>query len=180
MGWEVEEDYISTKDEVAAKLEQYQGMVIRSRFPVDKAFLASAKNLKFIARVGAGMENIDIPFAESMGIHLIKAPEGNRDAVGEHAIGMLLMLFNNLKRADAEVRDGLWKREANRGFEIHGKPEGTAMTVDFRLNGMKLIALTGGPKFKFNQSFSIVIYCDTQNEIHHYWSTLLLVGSVNH
>ncbi len=124
LGWEVEEDYSSSKEEIANKLHQYQGLVIRSRFPVDKAFLEKAHHLKFIARVGAGMENIDIPFAESKGIHLIKAPEGNRDAVGEHAIGMLLMLFNNLKRADAEVRNGQWRREANRGFELQGKTVG--------------------------------------------------------
>ncbi len=124
MGFQLEEDYKSSKEDIANKLSDYQGMVIRSRFPVDAAFIAKGTNLKFIARVGAGMENIDIPFAESKGIHLIKAPEGNRDAVGEQAIGMLLMLFNNLKRADSEVRQGLWRREENRGLEIHGKTVG--------------------------------------------------------
>ena len=124
MGFELEEDYTSPKEDIANKLSAYAGMVIRSRFPVDASFMEKGTNLKFIARVGAGMENIDIPFAESRGIHLIKAPEGNRDAVGEHAVGMLLMLFNNLKRADAEVRQGLWRREENRGLEIHGKTVG--------------------------------------------------------
>ncbi len=124
MGFQLDEDYESPKEDIANKLSAYAGMVIRSRFPVDAAFMEKGTNLKFIARVGAGMENIDIPFAESKGIHLIKAPEGNRDAVGEQAIGMLLMLFNNLKRADAEVRQGLWRREANRGLEIHGKTVG--------------------------------------------------------
>lgn len=124
LGYELEEDYTSAKAEIMAKLPEYGGMVIRSRFPVDKDFINSGTSLKFIARVGAGMENIDIPFAESKNIHLIKAPEGNRDAVGEHAIGMLLMLFNNLKRADTEVRNGQWKREANRGLEIYGKTVG--------------------------------------------------------
>ncbi len=124
LGFELEEDYKSSKAEIMAKLPNYEGMVIRSRFPVDKTFIECGTSLRFIARVGAGMENIDIPFAESKNINLIKAPEGNRDAVGEHAIGMLLMLFNNLKRADAEVRNGQWRREANRGLEIQGKTVG--------------------------------------------------------
>ncbi len=124
MGFELHEDYTSPKEKIAAKLSAYTGIVIRSRFPVDAAFMEKGANLKFIARVGAGMENIDIPFAESRRIHLIKAPEGNRDAVGEQAVGMLLMLFNNLKKADAEVRQGIWKREENRGLEIHGKTVG--------------------------------------------------------
>lgn len=124
LGYKLDEDYKSSKAEIMAKLSEYGGIVIRSRFPVDKEFIESGTSLKFIARVGAGMENIDIPFAESKNIHLIKAPEGNRDAVGEHAVGMLLMLFNNLKRADTEVRNGQWRREANRGFEIHGKSVG--------------------------------------------------------
>ncbi len=124
MGFELDEDYQSSKSEIEEKLAEYNGIVIRSRFPVDANFIGHGGNLKFIARVGAGMENIDIDFAESRNIHLIKAPEGNRDAVGEHAVGMLLMLFNNLKRADAEVRQGIWKREANRGLEIQGKTVG--------------------------------------------------------
>src|SRR5690606_17637625 len=90
LGFELEEDYQSSKAEIMAKLPDFQGVVIRSRFPVDKGFIERGTALKFIARVGAGMENIDIPFAQSKNIHLVKAPEGNRDAVGEHAIGMLL------------------------------------------------------------------------------------------
>ncbi|MCE1202497.1 MAG: hypothetical protein LWX09_10415 [Bacteroidia bacterium] len=105
-------------------LEQFTGMIIRSRFPVDKALLDAAVNLRFIGRVGAGMENIDSEYAASKGIVCLNAPEGNRDAVAEHAIGMLLMLFRNLGRADAEVRQGVWKREANRGIEIGGKTIG--------------------------------------------------------
>lgn len=124
IGFEVDEDYQSTREEIMKKLPAYGGIVIRSRFPVDSDFMAKATNLKFIARVGAGMENIDMPFAKSRHIELLNAPEGNRDAVGEHAVGMLLMLFNNLKRADAEVRQGIWRREANRGIEIHGKTVG--------------------------------------------------------
>lgn len=124
LGYTVEEDYFSPKGGIIQKLDEYDGLVIRSRFPVDQELIEAGEKLKFIARVGAGMENIDIPFAQSKGIHLIKAPEGNRDAVGEHAVGMLLMLFNNLKRADAEVRKGMWRREENRGLELHGKTVG--------------------------------------------------------
>ncbi len=105
-------------------LGQFTGLVIRSRFQVDKVLLNAATKLSFIARVGAGMENIDSEYAASKGVVCLNAPEGNRDAVAEHAIGMLLMLFRNLGRADTEVRQGLWRREANRGLEIGGKTIG--------------------------------------------------------
>jgi D-3-phosphoglycerate dehydrogenase len=105
-------------------IHQYEGIVIRSKIKLDRSILEKAKRLEFIGRVGAGMENIDVAFAQSRGIHCLNAPEGNRGAVGEQAIGMLLMLFNNLKRADAEVRKGLWRREENRGLEIEGKTIG--------------------------------------------------------
>ncbi|MFI8380039.1 2-hydroxyacid dehydrogenase [Leeuwenhoekiella sp. NPDC079379] len=117
-------DFTSSKEEIEAKIDQYEGVVIRSRFKIDKQFIDKATNLKFIARVGAGLESIDIPYAESKGIQLIAAPEGNRNAVGEHALGMLLMLFNKLKLADAEVRQGQWNREKNRGLELEGKTVG--------------------------------------------------------
>ena len=118
------EDYSSSKEEIEAKIDEYDGVVIRSRFKIDKQFIDKASNLKFIARVGAGLESIDIPYAESKGIYLIAAPEGNRNAVGEHALGMLLMLFNKLKLADAEVKAGQWNREKNRGLELEGKTVG--------------------------------------------------------
>ena len=100
------------------------GLVIRSRFPVDKSFLDSATRLKFIARAGAGLENIDLESAKDKEIQVFSVPEANRDAVGEHAIGMLLMLLNHLKRADNEVRDGIWKRAENRGTELRDKTVG--------------------------------------------------------
>lgn len=102
----------------------YIGVVIRSKIKLDKPFLNSAKKLKFIARVGAGLENIDVEYAGLKGIHCINSPEGNRDAVAEHALGMILSLRNHLKRVDAEVRQGIWEREANRGFEMKGKTLG--------------------------------------------------------
>ncbi len=103
---------------------EYTGVIIRSKIKLDREMLEAAKNLRFIGRVGAGMENIDTTFAEKQGIRCLNAPEGNRSAVGEHAVGMLLMLFNNLKKGDAEVRRGLWLREENRGIEIEGKTVG--------------------------------------------------------
>ncbi|KGO96163.1 2-hydroxyacid dehydrogenase [Flavobacterium enshiense] len=123
-GFQNFEDFKSSKHEIEAKIHEYHGIVIRSRFKIDKDFLDKAANLQFIARVGAGLESIDCEYAESKGVHLIAAPEGNRNAVGEHALGMLLSLFNNLNRADREVRSGHWNRESNRGHELDGKTVG--------------------------------------------------------
>jgi D-3-phosphoglycerate dehydrogenase len=116
-----EDDFISTKHEIEAKIANYDGIVIRSRFNIDKEFIDKATNLKFIARVGAGLESIDCDYATSKGIALIAAPEGNRNAVAEHALGMILSIFNNLNHANAEVKSGKWNRESNRGHELDGK-----------------------------------------------------------
>ncbi|WP_324024199.1 2-hydroxyacid dehydrogenase [Maribacter sp. BPC-D8] len=124
LGFQNDEDYSSTKEEIEAKIEDYDGLIIRSRFSIDAAFLDKAKNLKFIGRLGAGLENIDTQHAKSLGIFLAAAPEGNRNAVGEHALGMLLSLFNKLNAADKEVRSGKWNREGNRGIELEGKVVG--------------------------------------------------------
>ncbi|PZU90622.1 MAG: hydroxyacid dehydrogenase [Chryseobacterium sp.] len=123
-GFVVEEDHSSTYDEVLEKIKDYQGIIIRSRIPLDKNFLTKASHLKFIARVGAGMENIDIETAENLGIKLINSPEGNRDSVAEHVVGMLLILMNRLFIASNEVKNGIWKREENRGDELLGKTFG--------------------------------------------------------
>ncbi|WP_396602417.1 2-hydroxyacid dehydrogenase [Algibacter sp. R77976] len=124
LGYANHEDYTSSKQEIEAKIHKYDGFIIRSRFSIDKQFLDAAKNLKFIGRVGAGLENIDCDYAEKKGVYLISAPEGNRNAVGEHTLGMLLSLFNKLNKADAEVRQGKWLREDNRGLELDGKTVG--------------------------------------------------------
>ncbi|SNR38097.1 Phosphoglycerate dehydrogenase [Lutibacter agarilyticus] len=124
LGCICEPDYTSTKVIIEEKISNYDGIVIRSRFNIDKTFIDKATQLKFIARVGAGLESIDVSYAEQKGIHLISAPEGNRNAVGEHALGMILSLFNNLKKADLEIRAGKWLREANRGIELEGKTVG--------------------------------------------------------
>ena len=123
-GFVFEEDFTSSYDEVLKKISHYDGIIIRSRIPVDKNFLEHAKNLKFIARVGAGMENIDVEFAKSLGIKLISSPEGNRDSVAEHVVGMLLIVMNRLFIASNEVKNGIWKREENRGDELLGKTFG--------------------------------------------------------
>ncbi len=115
------EDFVSTKEQIEAKIQDYQGIVIRSRFKIDKTFLDKATSLQFIARVGAGLESIDCDYASSKGIHLIAAPEGNRNAVGEHTLAMLLSLMNNLNKANSEIKLGQWNRESNRGQELDGK-----------------------------------------------------------
>jgi D-3-phosphoglycerate dehydrogenase len=111
-------------DQAYEILDGYEGLVIRSKFLVDRKVLDLSKKLQFICRAGAGMDNIDENYAIEKGIMLINAPEGNMDAVGEHAVGMLLNLMNNFNRADAEIREGIWKREANRGYELRGKTIG--------------------------------------------------------
>jgi len=116
--------HTTSQQELELMIHKYDGIVIRSRFKLDKHFLAKATGLKFIVRSGAGLENIDLEYCKQRGVICFNSPEGNRDAVGEQAIGMLLMLFNNLKRADAEVRKGIWRRVENRGAEIAGKTIG--------------------------------------------------------
>jgi D-3-phosphoglycerate dehydrogenase len=124
LGFENHEDFISSKKEIESKIHDYHGIVIRSRFKIDKAFLDKATKLQFIARVGAGLESIDCDYACSKNIKLIAAPEGNRNAVAEHTLGMILSLFNKLNVADKEIRSGHWNRESNRGHELDGKTVG--------------------------------------------------------
>ena len=124
LGFTNDEDYTSSKEEIENKIHLYDGFIIRSRFSIDKKFLEKATNLKFIGRVGAGLENIDGAFAAQKEIKLIAAPEGNKNAVGEHSLAMLLSLFNKLNKADKEVRHGKWLREENRGIELDGKTVG--------------------------------------------------------
>lgn len=124
LGYENVENYTASKSEIEETIHEYEGVIIRSRFSIDKTFLDKATSLRFIGRVGAGLENIDCAYAESKGIALIAAPEGNRTAVGEHALGMLLTLMNKLNLVNQEVRQGIWIREGNRGYEIEGKTVG--------------------------------------------------------
>src|SRR5690606_5609958 len=113
-------------------IQQYTGLIIRSKFQVDESFLDLASNLHFIARPGAGMDNIDEEYATSKGIRLFSANDGNKDAVGEHMIGMLLVLMNNLNRSHREVCTGQWRREENRGYELKGQ---TVARIGYGHNG---------------------------------------------
>lgn len=124
LGFENHENYSDSKEDIKKIIHDYDGFIIRSRFSIDKDFINSAKKLKFIGRVGAGLENINCDYAEHKGITLIAAPEGNCNAVGEHSLAMLLSLFNKLNKADTEVRQGKWLREDNRGLELDGKTIG--------------------------------------------------------
>ena len=113
-----------SKENIIRSISEYEGIVVRSRFPMDKDFLSKAVKLEFIARSGSGVENIDVDYCNSNGIVLFNAPEGNRNAVAEHALGMLLSLFNNICKGNAEIHNGQWKREDNRGVELDGKVVG--------------------------------------------------------
>ena len=115
---------INSRDELKALLPLYDGMLVRSKFFIDEDLIAGAKNLKLIARAGAGMDNIDEIYCQENNITLINAPEGNRDAVAEHVIGMLLNLMRNISKSNAEIKNGIWLREENRGIEIGGKTIG--------------------------------------------------------
>lgn len=123
-GFVCEQDYTSSYSEIKSMLSDYFGIVIRSRIPMDKTLMEANTQLGFIARSGAGLENIDLITAKELGIEVINSPEGNMDAVGEHVIGMLLMLFNKLGSANIEVKKGQWQREENRGLELAGKKVG--------------------------------------------------------
>lgn len=123
-GYHCQDYYHPSREEMKGIIKDYDGIVIRSRFRMDEDFLQHAVNLKFIARSGAGMENIDLEYCKKRNITCFNSPEGNADAVGEHAVAMILALFNNILRADAEVRKGIWEREGNRGYELEGKTMG--------------------------------------------------------
>lgn len=124
LGFENVADYTSSYEQILERISEFEGIIVRSRIPVDEQFLTKASKLQFIGRIGAGLENIDTTVAQSKQIYLAAAPEGNRNAVGEHTLGMLLSLLNKLHTADREVRQGLWRREENRGVELDGKTVG--------------------------------------------------------
>jgi D-3-phosphoglycerate dehydrogenase / 2-oxoglutarate reductase len=123
-GFECVFETCTTEKEIIKIIPDFTGIIIRSRILLNSDFLSLAKKLKFIGRVGAGMESIDVDFAQANNIACFNSPEGNRDAVGEHAIGMLLCLYNNLLRCNSEINKGEWNREKNRGVEIKGKTIG--------------------------------------------------------
>ena len=132
LGYECDNLPFLSREEAFQILGDYTGIAIRTKFLIDKELIDAGSNLKFIARAGAGMDNVDEEYAISKGIACINAPEGNRDAVGEHVIGMLLSLLNNLRSGDQQIRDGIWDREANRGWELKGK---TVAIIGYGNNG---------------------------------------------
>jgi D-3-phosphoglycerate dehydrogenase len=113
-----------SRPEIEVIIHQYHGLIIRSKTTMDRPLLEKASQLRFIGRAGAGLDKIDVDYLEGRNIPLYNAPEGNRDAVAEHAIGMLLALFNHIPRADRQVREKIWNREQNRGEELSGKTVG--------------------------------------------------------
>lgn len=130
-----------SKSEIEEIIMDYEGIVIRSRFNIDQEFIDKASNLKFIARAGSGLENIDVEYAKLKGVSCYNAAEGNRQAVAEHAISMILSLFNNLTIADKEVRNGLWRREENRGIELSGQ---TLALIGYGNNGSAFAEILKG------------------------------------
>jgi len=123
-GFEVDDFPNITRQETLDIVANYTGIAVRTKFRIDEELFKAAPNLKFVARAGAGLDNIDEAYAAAHNIHLMNAPEGNFDAVGEHAIGMLLSLANNFRQADMQIRQGTWDREGNRGWELKGKTVG--------------------------------------------------------
>ncbi|MFZ4863594.1 NAD(P)-dependent oxidoreductase [Sphingobacterium sp. Mn56C] len=130
-----------SRAEAALLIPDFEGLIIRSKFQVDREFIDLAPQLKLIGRSGAGMDNIDEDYARSKGIILLPANEGNRDAVGEHMIGMLLSLMNNLNRGDKEIRHGQWRREENRGYELMGR---TVALIGYGNNGQAMAKKLSG------------------------------------
>ncbi|WP_276359454.1 NAD(P)-dependent oxidoreductase [Daejeonella sp. H1SJ63] len=130
-----------SREETLKILPEYLGIAIRTKFQIDREVIDAGSNLKVIARAGAGMDNVDEEYAKSKGIYCINAPEGNRDAVAEHMIGMLLSLLNNLRNADMEVRNGIWNREGNRGWELKGR---TVAVIGYGNNGQMMAQKLSG------------------------------------
>ncbi|MCR9013922.1 NAD(P)-dependent oxidoreductase [Aquiflexum gelatinilyticum] len=123
-GYLVDYKPVIKREEIMEIVHEYEGLIIRSKTPMDRPLLEKAVKLQFIGRAGAGLDKIDLEYLKEREIHLFHAAEGNKDAVGEQAIGMLLALFNHIGKADQEVRKGIWKREENRGEELQGKTVG--------------------------------------------------------
>ena len=145
MGFECHDKPLISREETLAIIHEYSVIAIRTKFQIDSELIDAGTNLKLIARAGAGMDNVDEEYARSKEIKCINAPEGNRDAVAEHVIGMLLSLSNNLNIADAQVRQGVWDREGNRGWELKGK---TVAIIGYGNNGMMLARKLSGFELK--------------------------------
>ncbi|GJM33323.1 MAG: 2-hydroxyacid dehydrogenase [Saprospiraceae bacterium] len=171
LGYDCQLDIESNYEGVTAKIHNYFGIVMRSRINIGPELLDQAKQLAFIAREGVGTEHIDVVYAENKDIQVITSPEGSRDTVGEHTLGLLLCLMNNLARADREVRAGKWIREGNRATEIKGKTVGVigygnmGMAFAQRLSGFecKVIAYD---KFKTDYGDQYATAVDLETLFH--------------
>ncbi|MBP0611989.1 hydroxyacid dehydrogenase [Chryseobacterium sp. cx-311] len=165
-GFVIDDDFSSTYAQLLDIIEPYEGIIIRSRVPMDRNFIQKAGNLKFIARVGAGLENIDLEATAEFGVSVISSPEGNRDAVAEHVLGMLLVLTNRLFVSAEEVKQGLWRREENRGDELTGKTFGIigygnmGKAVARRLSGFSLNAIFYDIKPDLGDAFASAVNLD--------------------
>ena len=141
IGWNSDYKPSITREEVKACHRQYEGLIVRSKTPIDRDLLGSDPTVKFIGRAGAGMDNLDLPYLLEKNIQVVHASEGNRDAVAEHAMGLILSLMRNIPRANDQVKNFKWEREANRGGEIMGKTVGivgygnTGQALAKRLSG---------------------------------------------
>lgn len=147
-GHEVIEAFHLSKKELMEEIPNYDALVVRSKFFIDSEIIDTMRKDFIVARAGAGMDNIDEEYALKKGVKLLNAPEGNRDAVAEHVVGMLLNFARNISKSDSEIRNGIWLREENRGFELNGKTLGiigygnTGKTLARKVAGfgMKVIA----------------------------------------
>jgi D-3-phosphoglycerate dehydrogenase len=124
LGYDVDDRPLISRAETLEVIKEYAGIAVRTKFRIDQEIFDAATNLEFVARAGAGLDNIDEAIAKEKNIRLLNAPEGNMDAVGEHAVGLLLSLMNNFRNADQQIRNGKWDREGNRGYELKGKTVG--------------------------------------------------------
>jgi D-3-phosphoglycerate dehydrogenase len=148
LGWQVDYHPGMTRSEIREKLSGYTGLIVRSKTVIDKDLLGDHPTLKFVGRAGAGLDNVDLAYLAEKGIHVLHAAEGNRDAVGEFTVGLLLSLLRNVPRAHQEVINGIWLRESNRGEEIMGKTigiigfgnMGSAFAARLRGFGCKILA----------------------------------------
>ena len=166
-GYSCIEGYDLSENAIIEQHNDIYGLVIRSRISINANYLSHFNKLTFIARAGSGMENIDVKYAHSKNILTINAAEGNKQAVAEHALGMILSLFNNLNKADSEVRKSIWQREENRGIELNGKTVGI---IGYGNNGSALAKILSGfdtkvlayDKYKTNYTPKYAIESDMQ------------------
>ena len=163
-------DFESEKKIIEKTISRYDGIVIRSRIGIDKYLIEKASKLKFIVRVGSGLENIDVKYAKKKEIKIISSPEGNSNAVGEHALGMLLSLINYMYSSQKEIFDGFWHRESNRGFELKNKTVGiigygnTGKSFSKKLSGMDVKVIFNDLKLNLSDQYAQQVSLSTIQE----------------